>query len=229
MAAILVVPVTHAIAEPAGELPRVIRVSGEGTATASPDMATIHTGVVSQAATARETLDQNNAAMQKILAAIREHDIADKDVQTSDFSLNPVYKQAPPGNVPIEPEVVAYRAQNQVRVRVRNLASLGKVLDALVQAGSNQLSGISFGVDDPSGILNQARSRAIRDAKARADVYAQAADVAVGPVWQISEQPVDGPRPLHAGVEFRASAAGVPVATGEQEFRVTVNVVYTLQ
>jgi uncharacterized protein YggE len=128
-----------------------------------------------------------------------------------------------------EPEVIAYRVHNQVRVRVRNLASLGEVLDALVQAGSNQVSGISFGIGNTTGILNEARSQAIRDAKTRAEVYAQAAGVAVGVVRQISEQPLDPPRPMHAGLEFRAAAASVPIATGEQEYRVTVNVVYELQ
>lgn len=112
-------------------------------------------------------------------------------------------------------------------MRVRALADLGKVLDALVEAGSSQVSGISFGVDDPTGILNQARSRAVRDAQSRAEVYAQAAGVRVGRVQQISEQPVAVPRPVQVGFA-RAEAAAVPIATGEQEFRVTVHVVFEL-
>jgi uncharacterized protein YggE len=84
-------------------------------------------------------------------------------------------------------------------------------------------------VDDREGILNEARSRAIRNAKSRAEVYAQAAGVSVGRVLQISEQPLDLPRPMQLGAEFRTAASSVPVATGEQEFRVTVNVVYELR
>jgi uncharacterized protein YggE len=190
-------------------------------------MATVRTGVVTQAETAKEALNQNNAAMQSLLSLLKEHEIADKDIQTSSFHLHPVYEQDP--QVRTEPKVVAYRVTNEVQVKVRNLSSLGDVLDALVQSGSNQISGVSFDVDDPTGILNEARSRAIRNAKSRAEVYAQAAGVEVGRVLQISEQPMEPPRPLHLGVQFRAEAAGVPVATGEQEFRDSVNVVFELE
>ena len=205
----------------------VISVAGEGEATAPPDMASIRTGVVSQATTAKEALNQNNAAMQTVLALLKEHKIADKDVQTSSFNVHPVYEQDPQGRT--EPNVVAYRVMNEVQVKVRNLSSLGDVLDTLVQAGSNQISGVSFDVDDPSGILDEARSRAIRNAKSRAEVYAQAAGVTVGRVLQIFEQPVDPPRPMQMAMEFRGAASSVPVATGEQEFQVTVNVVYELR
>jgi uncharacterized protein YggE len=212
-------------------LPAVIRVTGEGEASAAPDMATINTGVVTQADSAKAALDQNNAVMQKVLATLKQQGIAAKDVQTSSFNVSPVYRQPSrqTDDGATTPEVVAYRVQNEVRVRVRNLASLGEVLDSLVQAGSNQIHGVSFGIGDPAGVLNEARSKAIRDAKNRAEVYAQAAGVAVGLVRQISEQPVDPPRPMYAGAEARAFAASVPVATGEQEFRVTAHVVYELQ
>jgi uncharacterized protein YggE len=204
-----------------------ISVAGAGEATAPPDMATIRTGVTSQAETAKEALNQNNAAMQKVLGLLKEQDIADKDVQTAGFNMHPVYEHDPQGRT--EPKVVAYRVTNEVQVKVRKLASLGDVLDALVQAGSNQISGVAFDVDASEGILNEARSRAIRNAKSRADVYAQAAGVSVGRVLQISEQPLEPPRPMQMGAEFRAAASSVPIATGEQEFRVTVNVVYELR
>jgi uncharacterized protein YggE len=207
---------------------RTISVSGNGKASAPPDMATIQTGVVTQANTAREALSANNEAMAKLLDVLKQHGIADKDVQTSSFNVHPVYKHDPEGRS--EPEVTGYRVHNQVSVDVRHLAKLGQVLDALVEAGSNQISGISFGVDDPTGILNQARSRAISDAKNRAEVYAQAAGVKVGRVQAIREQPVQFPPPIPmARMAFQAEAAGVPVATGEQDFEVTVYVEYALE
>lgn len=210
----------------ADEPMRSITVTGTGTVSAPPDMATIHTGVVTQAETATNALKDNNAAMASIMRVLKQHDVAAKDVQTSSFSVSPIYKRDDRGRQ--LPEIDGYRVQNQVRVRVRDLARLGAVLDALVQAGSNQISGISFDVDEKSGLLNQARSRAIRDALSRAEVYAQAAGVRVGRVLQISEQPVLVPRPLQMGFA-RAEAAAVPVATGEQEFQVTVQVVYELK
>ena len=143
---------------------RTISTTGQGEVSAPPDMATIETGIVSQAASAKDALKANNAAMEKVLQVLKEHHVAEKDIQTVDFSVSPVYKRDERNTQP--PEVVAYQVQNRVRVRVRKLADLGDVLDALVQAGSNGILGISFGVDDATGILNQARSRAVRDAQA---------------------------------------------------------------
>lgn len=210
----------------AKEQPRTISVSGQGRVSAPPDMATIQTGVVTEAETAADALAANNAAMEKLMDVLSEHHVARKDIQTSQFSVSPVYRHDPKRQRP--PEVVGYRVQNQVRVHVRNLPELGRVLDALVKAGSNQVSGVSFGVDDPTGILNQARSRAVADARSRAGVYAQAAGVEVGRVRTISEQTPGTPRPM----EFRMAAAegaGVPVATGELEFTASVHVVFELK
>ena len=207
---------------------RTISVMGEGKAAAPPDMATIHTGVVTQAEKARDALDANNTAMEGIMAALKSHRIAAKDIQTSSFDVRPEYKRGRRGQV--QPEIVGYRVTNQVRVHVRNLPDLGEVLDALVGAGSNQVSGISFGIDDPTGVLNQARNRAISDARSRAELYTQAAGVRVDKVLSISEQPVAVPRPQYFGRAVAAEAAGaVPVATGEQEIRATVHMVFALE
>jgi uncharacterized protein YggE len=203
-----------------------ISVSGQGEVSAAPDMATVNTGVTTQAETAREALDANNTAMEKIVGVLKEHHVAEKDIQTSNFSVSPVYKRDPRGRT--QPEVTGYRVQNQVRVHVRNLPDLGEVLDALVSAGSNQVSGISFGVDDPTGILNQARSRAVADAKSRAGVYAQAAGVKVGKLRQISETPVAIPQPRMLGFAEARGASAVPVQPGELEFRVTVHLVFDI-
>jgi uncharacterized protein YggE len=205
---------------------RTISVTGEGKVSAPPDMATINTGVLTQAATAKDALRANSKAMGEIMAVLKEHKIAAKDVQTSNFNVSPIYKRDNRGR--LQNEIEGYRVQNQVRVRVRELPNLGEVLDALVQAGSNQVSGISFGVDDPEGILNQARSRAIRNAKSRAEVYAQAGNVKVGKIRQISETPVGIPQPRMLGFARAEAAAAVPVAPGEQEFTVSVHVVYDL-
>jgi uncharacterized protein YggE len=195
-------------------------------------MATVVVGVVSQAETAASALEQNNKSMQSVMDVLEKHGIAKKDIQTSGLNVSPVYNhnQERTRDRP-EVEIVAYRVQNQVRLRVRKLPELGKILDALVKAGSNQISGISFGVDDETGLLNQARSRAVRDAKSRADVLAQAAGVGVGPVRQISETSFMIPQPHHMEMSFQAMdrAAQIPIATGEQEFQVTVQVVFALK
>lgn len=205
---------------------RTISVSGQGQATAPPDMATIHTGVVTQASTAGEALATNNQAMAKVMQVLKDRGIASKDIQTSNFNVGPEYRHDSRGR---EPQLVGYRVTNQVQVRVRNLPELGAVLDALVQAGSNQVSGVSFGIDEPGGVLNQARNRAVKDARSRAELYAQAAGVAVGHVISISEQNLQGPRPQYFARAMADEASQVPVATGEQELQASVEVVFALE
>jgi uncharacterized protein YggE len=210
------------------QAPRTISVSGEGHAAAPPDMATIQTGVVTQAEKARDALEANNAAMDGIMTALKSQKIKAKDIQTSSFDVRPEYKRGPRGQQ--QPEIVGYRVTNQVQIQVHNLPDLGAVLDAVIAAGSNQISAIRFGIDDPTDLLNQARNRAISDAQSRADLYAQAASVRVGQVITIREQSVEVPRPQHMGYGMTAKASStVPIATGEQQLRATVHMVFALK
>ena len=212
----------------ADEQPRTISVSGQGKVSSPPDMASIQTGVETQAVTAKDALFSNNSAMEKVLEVLKKHHVASKDVQTTSFNVSPIYKRDARNRT--QSEIAGYRVGNQVRVKVRNLPDLGKVLDALVQAGSNRVSGISFGVDDPTGLLNQARSRAMADAKSRAGIYAQAAGAQAGKIRTISEQASYIPRPMQRGMMFAAGReAAVPIATGELDFSVTVHVVFDLE
>lgn len=224
----------------ADEPNRVISVTGQGQVSAPPDMATIQTGVVTEAPTAQEALTANNRAMEQVIGVLEDQDIEARDIQTTDFSVSPVYRRNGDEQKALQqqvqkrpddrgpPKIVAYRVRNQVRVRVKELSELGNVLDALVQAGSNEISGISFGVEEPEPLLDTARRRAMENAKRRARTYAEAAGVEVGPVRTISEQPVDVPRPMRLEMAAARGAAGVPVETGEQEFQVTVHVVFDL-
>jgi uncharacterized protein YggE len=159
---------------------------------------------------------------------LESHGIAAKDIQTSSFDVRPEYERGPRGQQ--QREVVGYRVTNQVRVHVRPLPGLGEVLDALVSAGSNQVSGISFGIDDPSDALTKARTHAVSDARSRAELYARVAGVRVGKVISITDQEVAAPRPQYVGRALAAEAAGtVPVAPGERELRATVHMVFALE
>ena len=141
-----------------GTLPRTISVNGVGEVKAKPDMALINSGVISEARTAREALAKNNTAMAAVIAALKSAGIADQDVQTSNFSVSPQY---PPyqANQPAVQHIVGYQVSNQVTARVKNLAKLGAVLDALVQVGANQISGISFDIDQPKPTILSERQR----------------------------------------------------------------------
>ena len=218
--------VLHASGRADESLPRTISVAGEGIVFAPPDMATVQTGVVTQAAKARDALDANNAAVERIMSALAAHNVADKDIQTASFNVSPEYERGPRGQR--RPEIIGYRVTNLLRVQVRNLTDLGGVLDACIAAGSNQISDIRFDIDDPSSVLNEARRLAIADGRSRAAVYAGAADVRLGRVISISEQSPAIPRPQHLRGAMLAEAAAVPIATGQQEMRVTVHMVFAL-
>lgn len=225
---VLSITTSLAMADENEKLLRTINVSGLGKATSPPDMATIYTGVITQSPTAGEALAANNQAMDNLQRVLEEHQIAAKDIQTSNFNVQPDYERGPRGQT--KPKIVSYRVTNQVQVRVRNLPGLGKVLDALVKAGSNQMSGIRFGIDDPTGVLNQARNRAISDARARAELYAQAAGVRVGKVITISEQTAHVPQPRMMGRAMEmAPASSVPVAAGEQELQAAIQMTFSLE
>jgi hypothetical protein len=146
-------------------------------------------------------------------------------VQTSSFSVTPLYKRGPHGEQ--LPEIVGYRVGNAVRVKVRKLDSLGQVLDEVVQQGANQVHGVSFSIAEPTAPLDEARRKAMADARRKAELYAKEAGVEVGRVLLIQEQTPHLPGPLFVG-GARAEAAGVPIAEGELDFAAVISVTYAI-
>jgi uncharacterized protein YggE len=216
---------------------RTISVVGSGKLSAAPDVAEIGLGVVTQAATAREALSANNDAMTALHAVLKDRGVASKDVQTTQISVNPQYSQPTPpapGQQQREfvPRIVGYQVTNTVRVVVRDVAKLGAMLDAVVGAGANQMHGISFRVDRPEALMDQARKAAMADAKRKADLLAGEAGVVVGRPLSIRESTAEPPPPpMMLGRMMRGAAApaAVPVSAGEQELSLTVHVVYELR
>lgn len=219
-------PASRANVDDNDEKRRTIRVAGQGKSSAVPDMATIQTGVVTQSESANEALQSNSSAVEKMMVKLKELEISDKDMQTSQFSIQPVYERGPHGQQ--KPNVIGYRVSNQLRVRVRDLSKLGALLDQLVLTGSNKISGISFGVDDSKKVINEARVEAIKDAITRAELYAKAAGVAVGKVLTIDEGQMAIPRPMMYSALMEARSMDVPIATGEQDFSASVTVTFEL-
>ena len=158
-----------------------ITVVGSGSVSGAPDTAEVTAGVVTQAATASQAMSQNSATMEKVLKALAALSIADRDIHTTNVSIVPQRASSPPGrpapSSSMPSAVVGYEVTNQVRLRVRNLSSLGRLLDTLVSQGANALGGIGFSIADPAPLLEQARSKAIADARQKAQVYATAAGV----------------------------------------------------
>ena len=199
----------------AQEPPRQITVTGAAEADAVPDLATVSAGVDTRAETAAAALAANSETMTAIFAALDAAGIERRDVQTSQLSLNPVFEpyreeaEAPPA-------VVAYEASNMVTVRVRAIDGLGTVIDALAKAGANRLNGVGFEVADPKPHLDTAREKAVADARARAELYARAAGVTLGPVVSIRET-VEMPGPIMMRAE--AASAAPPIAAGTVDAR----------
>ena len=166
-----------------------------------PDQAQIDGGVTSDAKTAREASDANNAAMGKVLLALKGAGIDEKDYQTSRLSLQPQYAPNRSGPSP----VVGYRASNRVTVRLRDVTKVASVIDMLVGAGANDIGGINFMVSQASKLLDEAREKAIADARRKAEIYAKAAGVTLGEPLSISEE--GGAAPVFRGKMVGGMAA----------------------
>ena len=226
-AAVLIGP-RQGISAPPENLPRIVTVAGLGEVKVKPDMASISTGVTTDGPTARAALARNSTAMEAVLKALKDAGVAEDDIQTSNFSVQPVYGAMQPGQTSV-PRIVSYQVSNQVSARIKELKKLGATLDALVQAGSNQVSGISFDLNDPAAATNEARKKAIADARAKAELYAGAADASVGAVMQISEVSVTPMMPVSYRMAEMSAAASVPIAAGQSTLSASVTVTFELR
>ena len=203
----------------------MLSVSSRAEARKAPDIATFSAGVVTQAADGNAALRQNAEQMNRVLAAIKAAGVADKDVQTSGISLNPQYRYEE--NQP--PRITGYQASNTVNVKLREVAKMGKVLDALVASGANQVNGPSFGIDDPEPLYDRARLDALKAARARAETYAGALGVRVRRIVSISEGGAAMPSPMPRMAMMKAEAYdSTPVAAGESSVSVNLDVVFEL-
>ena len=203
----------------------LLSVSSRAEARKAPDIATFSAGVVTQAADGNAALRQNAEQMNRVLAAIKAAGVADKDVQTSGISLNPQYRYEE--NQP--PRITGYQASNTVNVKLREVAKMGKVLDALVASGANQVNGPSFGIDDPEPLYDRARLDALKAARARAETYAGALGVRVRRFVCISVGGAAMPSPMPRMAMMKAEAYdSTPVAAGESSVSVNLDVVFEL-
>lgn len=203
-----------------------ITVTGEGRVDSRPDMASISLGVTTQGDTAAAAMAANSTELARVLENLRASGIADRDLQTSGLSLNPNWDSSYSGTG--VPKILGYVASNMVTVQVRALDSLGAVLDAAVSDGANTLNGVTFGLAEPEPVLDEARKRAVDDAKRRAGLLAEAAGVTLGKVMSISEtggyaQP--GPM-FRMGAD--AASAPVPVAEGEVSMTAMVTMTWVI-
>lgn len=209
----------------ADEPNRTITVSGRGEISVRPDIAYVETGVVTQAKTAAEALTANTQAMQAVFQGLKALGIEDRDIRTSQFSINAVHTRPERGEAS---RINGYQVSNIVTLTLRDLDRVGEALDTLVTLGSNQLRGIRFQVEKPGPLLDATRDDAVKDALRKAKIYVAAAGVVLGPILTITESGVRMPSPVFARA-MSMEAMDVPVAPGEQTLSTSVTLIISIQ
>ena len=201
-------------------------VNATGEVTRVPDIAIITAGVVSRSATASAALQDSADRMQRVLAALKRAGVADRDIQTSNVGLNPEYRYE--NNQP--PQLVGYTATNTVSVRFRDIRSSGKILDALVAQGANQINGPSLTLDKPEAALDEARARAVETGRARAELYARSLGLHVVRIVSVSDSGgAYAPPPPVPMMMARAEKASTSIEPGEQKLQVNLAMTFELQ
>jgi len=203
----------------------LLSISAQAQASRAPDIATISTGVVTQAADANAAMRANADQMARLMQAIKAAGIAERDVQTAGVNLSPQYRYAE--NQP--PAITGYQASNTVNLKVRDIGKLGRVLDALVASGANQINGPTFEIDDADAVQNEARAAALKQAQARAEVYANTLGMRVRRIVSISEGGgfQAPPRPMMA-MRAMAESADTSISPGESTLTANLDVVFEL-
>jgi uncharacterized protein YggE len=203
-------------------------VSATGESTRVPDVAIISAGVVTRSATAGGAIQQNSARMDRVLTALKRAGVAERDIQTSSINLNPEYRYQENR----APELVGYSASNQVSIRFRDIRNSGRILDALVAEGANQINGPTLTIDKPEAALDEARTNAVDKGRARAELYARSLGKRVVRIVSVSEGGGSyyppPPMPM-AERSMAASVADTKIVPGEQKLQVTVSMVFELQ
>lgn len=209
---------------------RTLLVTGTGQVNMTPDVGYINIGVHTEKPTATEAVAENNSQTQQVIAAIKAAGVADKDIQTSNFSIYPNNQFDPQTN---QKTGTTYVVDNTVNVTVHQLDQLGNMLDAAVSVGANSVNSVQFDVLDKSSYLKQARAQAVKDAQTEAQELAGESGVTLGPIQTLSF--VNNiPMPVmesfgKGGGGLAAAAPSVPIQSGQMTLTVTVDITYTIQ
>lgn len=204
---------------------RRITVIGRGEAKAEPDMVGVRLGVQTEAGTAREALADYNERVRSLVARLRELGVADGDVRTSHLGIWPRHDH-------VGRAARGCQASNSLTVTIRDADRTGEILDKIVDAGANEVSGVLPGIEDATQLEEAAFSRAIANAHERAELAARAAGAELGQVLSISEEmgAMPYPYPEDRVASFAAAAhGGVPFHPGEDKVQARVQVAFELK
>ena len=205
-----------------------LSLSAEGEVRLVPDQASVSAGVVSRADSAAEALRANTAAMSGVFRQLQDAGVAERDMQTSRLSVAPVYSR-PDRSAGQEPRIIGYEARNTVTALVRDINSVGAVIDAVFTAGANTLGGVNFSSSQAGEARDEARRMAVTELYARRDLYAQAAGFEVVRLLNFSESGGVQPMPVPMMARAESFDASTPVAAGELVIRAHVSAVWQIE
>jgi uncharacterized protein YggE len=207
--------------------PRTISVSGTGRVGVTPDLADLRLGVTITAKTVEAARSANGKAMTGVIAALKALGIVERDIQTTNLSLSPAYDYSTNAN---PPRLTGYTLTNTVAATIRDIAKVGAAIDGALEAGATSLDSVFFRVDDPAAAEQEARVRAVADARAKADTLAAAAGVSIVGVAAIAESGAPVPYPAFSGemAKVAFADASTPVETGTNEISISVAVTYLI-
>lgn len=211
----------------ANRQPQTIRVEGTGEVSLSPSLARISLGVETESDTVQDAVSANNNRVEQVMDALGELGISEEDIQTSQFNIRQQNKREPVLEERSESSP-GYVVTNIVRVTVRDLDQLGSVLDEVIQAGANTINNIQFDAENKEAANKQALELAMKDARARAEVIADSAEVSLGKIHAVE---TFGGGPVYAEERMEAEEAGaaVPISPGQLDIQVRVNVSYQIE
>ncbi|AQQ05620.1 SIMPL domain-containing protein [Roseibium algicola] len=206
-----------------------ITMQGRGAVSVAPDMAVISASVVTTGKSTADVLAENSAAIAKVIEAVKANGIEAKDIQTKGFGIYPRYDHSK--NSSSQPDIAGYEVRNGVEVKIRDLAKLGGLLTLVVESGANSVDSIRFEVSNADEILDEARKKAVEDARHKAGIFATAAGVDLGTIADITETGTEMPRPYMMRAEgmMMAKSADVPIEAGEETISANVTIRWTLK
>lgn len=206
-----------------------IWVSGQGTVTVTPDIATLNLGVSEQAAKVADVQSQAAAGMAKVITALTGNGVDQKDISTQYYSISPLTRY---DNNTQQSTITGYQVSNMVNAKIRTIDQVGTIIDSVTAAGGDatRINSISFSVDKPEQYYSQARSLAMDDAKTKAQELAKLANVNLGQPFYINENTGTTPIPYTFSAPVAAaSSPTTPINPGQTDIILNVQVAYTIQ
>ncbi len=222
----LIGPIPFSVSSVSTSKSTTFDVTGEGKALTSPDIASINAGITAQAATVKGVQDQINSAINRVSAGLKEIGVDSKDIQTRNYDIHPNYDYTSG-----QQRITGYGANTTLLIKVRNLDTVNNVIDTATANGANQISGVTFDIEDKTKVENEARQKAVSEAKKKAEEAAKIAGFRLGRIINYSENKAGGIRPVPLMMEAADKASGAPtqVEPGSSEVTISVTLSYEIQ